>query len=510
MKDYYMDHAATTPLSKDALEAMMPYLTTDYGNASTVYSYGQRAKAAVERSRRTIAATIGAKPSEIYFTSGGTESDNWALIGACEAGREQIAKAHRSVENELHGKDSMQLRSSDQTEALQPQASPTAVDLESQSICNALMKCGHIITDAIEHHAILNTCAYLEKRGFDVTYLPVDREGHVNPDAVMAAIRPDTMLVSIMVANNEIGTIEPIAEIGARLQKHAEETGQRILFHTDAVQAYAHIPLDVDELKVDLMSASSHKLNGPKGVGFLYLRRGVKLPSFLHGGEQERGRRAGTENVAGIVGFARAAELACGANPQPRAASSGMACETNSQPRTSSSATACETNPQTMTASSRVDTAITSTAGAHAAASSLDRMAQRIAQESAIRDHLIQRLLDEIPYTSLNGDPTHRLPNNVNVCFKYVEGETLLLLLNEKHIYASAGSACASGSLEPSHVLRAIGVAHEDAYGSLRLTIGPETTIADVDEVVDLMKSIIAQLREQSPLYQAISAHPST
>lgn len=397
MKDYYMDHAATTPLSKDALEAMMPYLTTDYGNASTVYTYGQRAKAAVERSRRTIAATIGAKPSEIYFTSGGTESDNWALIGAAEAG--------------LHG---------------------------------------HIITDQIEHHAVLNTCAYLEKRGFDVTYLPVDQEGHVDPEAVMAAIRPDTLLVSIMVANNEIGTIEPIAEIGARLQKHAEETGQRILFHTDAVQAYAHIPLDVDELKVDLMSASSHKLNGPKGIGFLYLRRGVKLPSFLHGGEQERDRRAGTENVAGIVGFAQAAELACGV----------------------------------------LDT--------------------RIPSETAVRDHLIQRLLDEIPYTSLNGDPTHRLPNNVNVCFKYVEGETLLLLLNEKHIYASAGSACASGSLEPSHVLRAIGIAHEDAYGSLRLTIDPETTISDVDEVVDLMKPIIAQLREQSPLYQAISAHPST
>lgn len=418
MKDYYMDHAATTPLSKDALDAMMPYLTTDYGNASTVYTYGQRAKAAVERSRRTIAATIGAKPSEIYFTSGGTESDNWALIGAAEAGKR-----------------------------------------------------GHIITDQIEHHAVLNTCAYLEKRGFDVTYLPVDHEGHVDPDAVMAAIRPDTLLVSIMVANNEIGTIEPIAEIGARLQKHAEETGQRILFHTDAVQAYAHIPLDVDELKVDLMSASSHKLNGPKGVGFLYLRRGVKLPSFLHGGEQERGRRAGTENVAGIVGFARAAELACGVNPQP------------------------------MASISDANTAVPSTAAAHAAVSSIDRMAQRIAQETAVRDHLIQRLLDEIPYTSLNGDPTHRLPNNVNVCFKYIEGETLLLRLNEKHIYASAGSACASGSLEPSHVLRAIGVAHEDAYGSLRLTIGPETTIAAVDEVVDLMKPIIAQLREQSPLY---------
>ena len=421
MKDYYMDHAATTPLSKEALEAMMPYLTTEYGNASTVYTYGQRTKAAVERSRRTIAATIGAKPSEIYFTSGGTESDNWALISTCEAGREQLSKT------------------------LQPQATAAAVDQKYRCSSKALMKCGHIITDQIEHHAILHTCAYLEKRGFDVTYLPVDHEGHVDPDAVMAAIRPDTLLVSIMVANNEIGTLEPIAEIGARLQKHAAETGQRILFHTDAVQAYAHIPLDVDELKVDLMSASSHKLNGPKGVGFLYVRRGVKLPSFLHGGEQERGRRAGTENVAGIVGFARAAELACGVNTQ----------------------------------------------------------------ESAVRDHLIKRLLDEIPYTSLNGDPTHRLPNNVNVCFKYIEGETLLLLLNEKHIYASAGSACASGSLEPSHVLTAIGIAHEDAYGSLRLTIGPETTLEDVDEVVDLMKPIIACLREQSPLYQAISAHPS-
>ena len=421
MKDYYMDHAATTPLSKEALEAMMPYLTTEYGNASTVYTYGQRAKAAIERSRRTIATTIGAKPSEIYFTNGGTESDNWALISTCEAGREQLSKT------------------------LQPQATAAAVDQKYRCSSKASMKCGHIITDQIEHHAILHTCAYLEKRGFDVTYLPVDHEGHVDPDAVMAAIRPDTLLVSIMVANNEIGSLEPIAEIGARLQKHAAETGQRILFHTDAVQAYAHIPLDVDELKVDLMSASSHKLNGPKGVGFLYVRRGVKLPSFLHGGEQERGRRAGTENVAGIVGFARAAELACGVNTQ----------------------------------------------------------------ESAVRDHLIKRLLDEIPYTSLNGDPTHRLPNNVNVCFKYIEGETLLLLLNEKHIYASAGSACASGSLEPSHVLTAIGIPHEDAYGSLRLTIGPETTLEDVDEVVDLMKPIIAQLREQSPLYQAISAHPS-
>ena len=491
MKDYYMDHAATTPLSKDALEAMMPYLTTDYGNASTVYSYGQRAKAAVERSRRTIAATIGAKPSEIYFTSGGTESDNWALIGAAEAGREQLHQITKTLADR----------------ALISSTMSSTVETSSPQTVMSKSPCGHIITDQIEHHAVLNTCAYLEKRGFDVTYLPVDREGHVDPDAVMAAIRPDTLLVSIMVANNEIGTIEPIAEIGARLQKHAEETGQRILFHTDAVQAYAHLPLNVDELKVDLMSASSHKLNGPKGVGFLYLRRGVKLPSFLHGGEQERGRRAGTENVAGIVGFARAAELACGTDPQPIASTSSTGTAATSTVRAAE--LACSTNPQPMSPSSGTGTAVPSTAGAPSVESYLDRMAQRIAQESAVRDHLIQRLLDEIPYTSLNGDPTHRLPNNVNVCFKYIEGETLLLLLNEKHIYASAGSACASGSLEPSHVLRAIGIAHEDAYGSLRLTIGPETTIADVDEVVDLMKPIIAQLREQSPLYQAISAQPS-
>ena len=491
MKDYYMDHAATTPLSKDALEAMMPYLTTDYGNASTVYTYGQRAKAAVERSRRTIAATIGAKPSEIYFTSGGTESDNWALIGAAEAGREQL---HQIIKTHAD-------------RALISSAMSSTVETSSPQTVISKSPCGHIITDQIEHHAILNTCAYLEKRGFDVTYLPVDREGHVDPDAVMAAIRPDTLLVSIMVANNEIGTIEPIAEIGARLQKHAEETGQRILFHTDAVQAYAHIPLDVDELRVDLMSASSHKLNGPKGIGFLYVRRGVKLPSFLHGGEQERGRRAGTENVAGIVGFARAAELACGTDPQPIASISDADTAATSTARATE--LACSTNLQPMSPSSGTGTAVPSTAGAPSVESYLDRMAQRIAQESAVRDHLIQRLLDEIPYTSLNGDPTHRLPNNVNVCFKYIEGETLLLLLNEKHIYASAGSACASGSLEPSHVLTAIGIAHEDAYGSLRLTIGPETTIADIDEVVDLMKPIIAQLREQSPLYQAISAHPS-
>ncbi|HBP24877.1 MAG TPA: cysteine desulfurase NifS [Oribacterium sp.] len=422
MKYYYLDNAATTPLSKEALQAMLPYLTEDYGNASTIYTLGQRAKRAVEESRRTIAETIGAHPSEIYFTSGGTESDNWALIGGAELGQGQLQR----------------------TSAAQAKGTSESSSSEADGSSSS-HPVGHIITDVIEHHAILHTCEYLEKRGFDVTYLPVDAEGHVDPDAVMAALRPDTVLVSVMAANNEIGTLEPIAEIGKRLKEYENAHGQRILFHTDAVQAYGHIPLNVDALQVDLLSTSSHKLNGPKGIGFLYIRRGVKLPSFLHGGEQERGRRAGTENVAGMVGFARAAEIACA------------------------------------------------------------EMDARRARETTVRDHLIARLLAEIPFTTLNGDPVHRLPNNVNVCFKYIEGETLLLLLNEKHIYASSGSACASGSLDPSHVLTAIGVSHEDAYGSLRLTLSPETTMQDVNEVVELLKPIVAYLREQSPLYKKLS-----
>ncbi len=390
MKNYYMDNAATTPLSKEALEAMMPYLTEEFGNASTIYMPGQRAKSAVENSRRTIAATINARPSEIYFTSGGSESDNWALVGAYEQARS----------------------------ALREKGLP-----------------GHIITDKIEHHAVLNTCGYLESRGVDVTYLDVDSQGNVNPGDVMAAIREDTILVSIMTANNEVGTIEPVKEIGEGLRKHQEKTGQRILFHTDAVQAYGHIALDVSGLNVDLMSSSAHKLNGPKGTGFLYMRRDITLPGFIHGGAQERGRRAGTENVPAIVGFARAAEIACG------------------------------------------------------------NIGTRMIRETEVRDHLINRLLNEIPGTVLNGSRESRLPNNINVCFPGTDGETLLLLLNEHSIYASAGSACASGSLEPSHVLMAMGLSKDEARASLRLTISHDTSMEDADCVADTLKQILSRLR---------------
>ncbi|ETP71533.1 cysteine desulfurase family protein [Lachnospiraceae bacterium JC7] len=391
MKNYYMDNAATTPLSKEALEAMMPYLTDEFGNASTIYMPGQRAKSAVENSRRTIAATIGAKPSEIYFTSGGSESDNWALIGAFDKARS----------------------------ALRERGLP-----------------GHIITDKIEHHAVLNTCEYLESQGVEVTYLDVDPYGNVDPADVMAAIREDTILVSIMAANNEVGTIEPIKEIGEALSHHQEETGQKILFHTDAVQAYGHIPLDVSELNVDLMSSSAHKLNGPKGVGFLYMRRDITLPGFIHGGAQERGRRAGTENVPAIAGFARAAEIACG------------------------------------------------------------NIGIRVSRETEVRYHLIGRLLNEIPGAKLNGGKDSRLPNNVNVCFPGTDGETLLLLLNEQHIYASAGSACASGSLEPSHVLMAMGLSKDEAGSSLRLTISHDTSMEDVDYVADVLKQLVPRVRK--------------
>ena len=399
---YYMDHAATTPLSKEVLNAMMPYLTVEYGNASTIYMPGQRARHAIDESRRTIAAALSAKPSEIYFTSGGSESDNWALIGAAEAGEKKLRQ------NAVDA-----LKTSEEIEKIH----------------------GHIITDQIEHHAILNTCAYLEERGFNVTYLPVDREGHVDPEAVKEAIRPDTLLVSIMTANNEIGTIEPIQEIGRLLKGYEAETGQRILFHTDAVQAFGHIPLKVSELGVDLMSASAHKLNGPKGVGFLFVRQDIQLPSFVHGGAQERGHRAGTENVAGIIGFAKATEVA------------------------------------------------------------MRDMTLRINTEISVRDHMIQRILNEIPDTLLHGDSHKRLPNNINILFEHIEGETLLLLLNEKGVYASAGSACSSGSLDPSHVLLALGDSTEDAAGSIRFTIGQETTIEDADVVIDILKPLVAYLR---------------
>ena len=354
MRYVYADNSATTALSPKVLEKMMPYLTEVYGNPSSIYTIGAKARAAVETARENIAKNLGAaNPNEIYFTSGGSESDNWAIKGIAEALQEK-------------GK--------------------------------------HIITSKIEHHAVLHTCEYLEKHGYEVTYLDVDADGVVSPEAVEKAIRPDTILISIMTANNEIGTIEPIAQIGAVAKKHG------ILFHTDAVQAFAHIPMNVDEMNIDLLSASGHKFNGPKGVGFLYIRSGIKIGPFVHGGAQERGRRAGTTNVPGVVGMAEAARLA------------------------------------------------------------QEEMDKRIEKETAVRDYFIEQIEKRVPYAKLNGHRTNRLPNNVNFCFRFIEGESLLILLDQKGICGSSGSACTSGSLDPSHVLLAIGLPHEIAHGSLRLT----------------------------------------
>ena len=388
MKEIYMDHAATTPPAPAVLEAMLPYFGEKFGNASTVYRRGQRARMAIEDSRRHIAAVLHARPEEICFTSGGSESDNMALRGGLAAARKRAAEKN------------------------------------------------HIIVSAIEHHAVLHTCEALAAEGVEITYLPVDERGLVDPAAVAAALRPETALVSVMSANNEIGTLEPVAEIGSICR------GAGVLFHTDAVQAFGQIPLDVQALQVDLLSASAHKLNGPQGVGLLYIRRGLQLPPLLHGGAQERGRRAGTENLAGIVGFARAAELA------------------------------------------------------------VETMAERSARERELRDHMIRRLTTEIPACCLNGDPVKRLPNNVHVLLPCVEGESLLLLLDQRGIAAASGSACASGSLEPSHVLRAIGLSHEDAFSGLRLSLGAETTMEDADFVVDNLKEIVDKLRRQSPRWQ--------
>ncbi len=383
-KMIYLDNAATTRTAPEVVEAMLPYFSELYGNASTVYEFGGKSKEAVSRARETIAHAIGAKDNEIYFTAGGSESDNWALKCTAEAYRDK-------------GK--------------------------------------HIITSKIEHHAILHTCEWLEKNGFEVTYLDVDEFGVVKLE-LKKAIRPDTILISIMFANNEIGTIEPVAEIG----KIAKEHG--VLFHTDAVQAFGQVPIDVDELNIDMLSSSGHKLNGPKGIGFLYIRGGIKIRSFLHGGAQERKRRAGTENVPGIVGFGKAVELA------------------------------------------------------------LATMEERTARERELRDHLIERVLKEIPFARVNGDRKNRLPNNVNICFQFVEGESLLIMLDMKGICGSSGSACTSGSLDPSHVLLAIGLPHEIAHGSLRLTLGGDTTREDIDYTVDAIKEIVTQLREMSPLYE--------
>ncbi|MCI5621263.1 MAG: cysteine desulfurase NifS [Lachnospiraceae bacterium] len=385
MEQIYLDHAATTRTVPEVVEAMLPYFTEYYGNASTVYGFGEKSRQAVNHARDTIANALGAKSEEIYFTAGGSESDNWALKATAEAYKE---------------------------------------------------KGNHIITTKIEHHAILHTCEWLEKQGFEVTYLDVDENGTVSPEVVEAAIRPTTILISVMFANNEIGTIEPIAEIGAIAKKHG------VLFHTDAVQAFGQVLIQVDEMNIDMLSASGHKLNGPKGIGFLYIRKGVKIRSFIHGGAQERKRRAGTENVPGIVGLGKAVELA------------------------------------------------------------LATMEQRIEQESSLRDHMISRIENEIPFAKLNGERSKRLPNNVNVCFRFIEGESMLIMLDMKGICASSGSACTSGSLDPSHVLLAIGLPHEIAHGSLRMTLGAENTLEEVDHTVDVLKEIVAHLRNMSPLYE--------
>lgn len=381
----YLDNAATTRTAPEVVEAMLPYFSESYGNASSIYRLGAESKKAIIRAREVIAGSLGAEVQDIYFTAGGSESDNWALVAAAEA---------------MEGKGR------------------------------------HIITTKIEHHAILHTCKYLEKRGFQVTYLDVDAKGRVSAEDVKKAIRPDTVLISVMFANNEIGTIQPIAEIGAL----AKEKG--ILFHTDAVQAYGHIPIDVNEYHIDMLSASGHKFNGPKGIGFLYIRRGVKIRSFIHGGAQERSRRAGTENVPGIVGMAAAVKLAT------------------------------------------------------------EQMEERNRKITELRDYLIERLEKEVPHCRLNGDRVNRLPNNVNFGFQFIEGEAMLIMLDMKGVCASSGSACTSGSLDPSHVLLAIGLPHEEAHGSLRLTLSHENTKEELDYVVEAVKEIVGKLRSMSPLYE--------
>lgn len=386
MKRIYLDHAATTAVHPDAVQAMLPYFSERFGNASTLYSYGQEAREAMEEARGKIALFVGAKkPQEIVFTSGGTESDNFAICG--------IAWANQKKGN-------------------------------------------HIITSSIEHHAVLNTCKFMEKMGFKVTYLPVDSYGLVDPDDIKKNITPKTILITIMHANNEVGTIEPIAEIGNIARE------KEIYFHTDAVQSLGHIPVNVDELNVDLLSASAHKLYGPKGVGILYIRKGTKIEPFLHGGDQENRRRASTENVAGIVGFGKACEIA---------------------------------------------------------ATSMEEESIRLA---SLRDKLIRGILEKIEFTQLNGHPTRRLPGNVNVSVKYVEGESMLLKLNAKGICASSGSACTSSILEPSHVLTAMGIPPDVAHSSLRFTLGRENTEADVEYVLDVLPDIVKGLRLMSPLYQ--------
>ena len=382
-KIIYLDNAATTKTAPEVVDAMLPYFTEYYGNASTIYDLGNHSKNAMNEARDIIADALGAKGEEIYFTAGGSESDNWAL--------KATAEAYKSKGN-------------------------------------------HIITSKIEHHAILHTCEWLEKQGFEVTY--VDENGVIKLDELKKAIRPTTILISVMFANNEIGTIQPIKEIGAIAKEHG------ILFHTDAVQAFGQVPINVDECHIDMLSASGHKLNGPKGIGFLYIRKGVKIRSFVHGGAQERKRRAGTENIPGIVGLGVATKRA------------------------------------------------------------IATMQERTAKEIELRDYMIDRILKEIPYTRLNGHRTNRLPNNANFSFQFIEGESMLIMLDMDGICGSSGSACTSGSLDPSHVLLAIGLPHEIAHGSLRLTLSEEITKEDIDFVIEKLTKIIERLRSMSPLYE--------
>ncbi len=381
----YMDNAATTRTATEVVQAMLPYYTECYGNPSSIYSLGAQAMKAVTESREKLAACLGAQSSEIYFTAGGSEADNWAIKAVAEA------YAHK-------GK--------------------------------------HIITSKIEHHAVLRTCKYLEKQGYEVTYIDVDNRGIVDLQQLKEAVREDTILITIMTANNEIGTIQPMEEIGAI----AEKSG--IIFHTDAVQAFGQIPIDIDKCHIDMLSASAHKLNGPKGIGILYIRKGIKVGAFMHGGAQERSRRAGTENVPGIVGFGVAAEHA------------------------------------------------------------FKYMPEKSRREIELRDYMIDKIEKEIPYCHLNGHREKRLPGNVNFSFEFIEGESLLIMLDMKGICASSGSACTSGSLEPSHVLLATGLPHEKAHGSLRLTLSMENTEKEIDYVVDCIKDIVKKLREMSPLYE--------
>jgi cysteine desulfurase len=382
----YMDHSATTYTKENVVEAMLPYFTRHFGNPSSIYGIARYTKQAIDTARAQVAKAIGAEPDEIYFTSGGSESDNWAIKG--------VAYANRKRGN-------------------------------------------HIITTKIEHHAVIHTCQFLEKEGFAITYLPVDKYGRVDPAELEKAITDKTILVSIMYANNEIGTIEPIRELAAIAQKH------KIYFHTDAVQAIGNVPINVRDEKIDLLSLSAHKFYGPKGIGALYIRNGVRLDNLIHGGGQERKRRAGTENIAGIVGCGKAIELAT---------------------------------------------------------ADIEGHNVRI---RALRDRLLKGILERIPHAYLNGHPTERLPGNINISFEFIEGESMLLWLDDEGICASTGSACTSGSLEPSHVLLATGLPVEISHGSLRLTLGDVNTEQDVDTVLEVLPKVVSRLREMSPLYQS-------